>query len=330
MAPFLAAMQIDRNEPWLTGHEAERLPRATLGDVRHVRELYRQAFGRYPNLMRPHRYTEKMQWRKLFDFNPMFAVLSDKIAVRDFIASRVGSEVLPPLLWVGDKVEAIPFERLEPPYILKCSHGSGFNVFVTSHERLDIRGTREQLFQWLSTNFGLMQREPGYPPPNRARLLAERMLSGPNGSAPPERKLLVFHGRVRVINSVVVDRDRRRFDAYYDPDWNWLGWRAANQLHEEPLPRPEHLGELIRVAERLGAGFDHVRVDTYDAGGGIRVGELTLYSNSGLTPFVPDQADFVLGSWWRLRHPMLRASVPILKVKLRNVGSRIKRRMLPR
>jgi hypothetical protein len=50
--------------------------------------------GRKPRLLRPHRFTEKMQWRKLFDLNPVFAVISDKLAVRDFIAERIGADVL--------------------------------------------------------------------------------------------------------------------------------------------------------------------------------------------------------------------------------------------
>ena len=109
------------------------------------------------------------------------------------------------------------------------------------------------------------------------------------------------------VGTIVIDRDYGRSDAVYDRDWNRLGWRAQNQCHAQPLPRPARFEELITLAERLGAGFDHVRVDTYDGTGGIRVGELTLYNLGGLIRFVPDEADFVLGSWWRLRHPVLRA-----------------------
>ena len=36
----------------------------------------------------------------------------DKIASRDYIADRVGIDKLPELLWVGDKLEEIPFDDL--------------------------------------------------------------------------------------------------------------------------------------------------------------------------------------------------------------------------
>src|SRR5258708_26036334 len=106
-----------------------RLRRPNLFHLRRVVKDYHQAFRRYPNLLRPKRFTEKMQWRKLFDRDPLFAVLSDKIIVRDFIASRVASSFLPDLLWTGDDPDKIPFDALEPPYIVKCTHASGFYSF---------------------------------------------------------------------------------------------------------------------------------------------------------------------------------------------------------
>ena len=58
--------------------------------------------GFYPSLIFPTRYTEKIQWRKLFDLNPLYAVLCDKLAVRDVVRERIGPEYLVPLLWTGD------------------------------------------------------------------------------------------------------------------------------------------------------------------------------------------------------------------------------------
>jgi TupA-like ATPgrasp len=56
-----------------------------------------------------------------------------------------------------------------------------------------------------------------------------------------------------------------------------------------------------------------VRVDCYDWAGGLRVGELTLYNVSGLVSFKPDEADFLLGSYWRLGRPMWRALESLLR-----------------
>jgi hypothetical protein len=47
--------------------------------------------------MAPRRFTEKIQWRKLFDMNPVYAILCDKLAVRSYIAARIGEQFLVPL-----------------------------------------------------------------------------------------------------------------------------------------------------------------------------------------------------------------------------------------
>jgi hypothetical protein len=149
---------------------------------------YRGAHGRYPNLFRPRRFSEKMQWRKLFDLDPIYAVVTDKIDSREFITSRVADAVFPPLLWVGDTPDQIPFDTLEPPYVLKCSHGSGFNLIVRDRATLDIAATRDRLRGWLATNYSDIHREPGYLP-IKPRLLAEHILLEPDGSTPVEHKI---------------------------------------------------------------------------------------------------------------------------------------------
>lgn len=65
----------------------------------------------------------------------------------------------------------------------------------------------------------------------------------------------------------------------------------------------------IALAARLGQGLDHVRVDIYDAGTCFWIGELTLYSWSGYSRFVPDEADFELGSYWRIPSPGWRSII---------------------
>lgn len=78
--------------------------------IRRVRLMYLSHLGRKPRLYRPTRFSEKIQWRKLFDLNPIYTVLSDKLTVREFVAERVGAEMLIPLLWVGNDPDSLPFE----------------------------------------------------------------------------------------------------------------------------------------------------------------------------------------------------------------------------
>ncbi len=287
------------------------LPAPTLSEIRQVFRDYHNAFGRYPNLVRPRRFSEKIQWRKLFDLDPVYAEVTDKLAAREFIAARVGAAYLPPLLWTGDTPDDIPFDRLEPPYVLKCSHGSGYNVVVYDRATLDVAATREVLRGWLAVNYGHRFREPGYIP-LRPRLLAERMMLEADGTPALEHKIFVFGGKARMIHSVAVKRERARFDSFHDRDWRPLAWRGINPPVETELARPAQLDKFLALAERLAAGFDHLRVDLYEWGGEPRAGELTPYNWSGLTEFQPEEAELALGEWWRLRFPFRRAVAAML------------------
>jgi hypothetical protein len=288
------------------------LQRSNLSSLRQVFNDYHRVFGRYPNLVRSKRFTEKMQWRKLFDRHPLFAVLSDKIAAREFIASRVGANFLPDLLWTGTDPDKIPFDALEPPYVVKSTHGSGFySLIVSGGEAVEAELARERFREDLARNYGSMSCEPGYFSVPR-RLMAERLLVQPDGSPPLEHKMLVFNGCVRVIQTNVVTRDRNRYETYYDSDWNRLCWYSNIDRYEHQLTRPDRLDDLIALGEHLGDGFDFIRVDSYDWEGGIRVGELTLYHQGGLVRLNPDEADFVLGSYWEVKYPIVRAFLSTL------------------
>jgi len=278
--------------------------------IRRVRRNYRRAHRVRCRLFRPRRYTEKVQWRKLFDLDPRFAVLSDKIAVREYIAQRVGAELLPPLLWTGYDADTVPLETLERPFIVKSTHASGHTVRVHRSDVVDVGAARDLFRSWQRYNHFRELTEPGYGPV-RPGLIVERLLQRPDGTPPVERKVWVFHGRVRFVQSVYLVGDKTSHTAFHDRDWRRQYFYIRTPPIAEDLPRPPQLDRIIDVAERLGADFDHVRVDLYDVGDRIWAGEITCYPYSGLTPFQPNDADLLVGSCWQIDRPLLRALVTI-------------------
>ena len=110
--------------------------------IAQVRKVYFSVHGRAPNIFRPRRFTEKMQWRKLFDDNPVYPVLCDKLAVRDFIAARIGDRYHVPVLWIGAPAD-IPFDQLEPPYVIKSNHACGQVIMVAGRASLNPAAIRQ-------------------------------------------------------------------------------------------------------------------------------------------------------------------------------------------
>ena len=276
--------------------------------IRRVWRQYNHHMGRPLHLFRPHRFTEKMQWRKLFDLDPIYAVFCDKVATREYTAQRLGSDAVVPMLWLGRDPAALPFETLRAPYIIKCSHGSGWNIVVRDNDPKDYDTMRAQLGRWLATDYGIGSSEPGYSAVPR-RLLVEPPLTH-QGGFPIECKFFMFSGVARLVllRANYGDLGHERTQAHYDMQWRMLPLRTLDApCSTTPVPRPPEFDTMRVMAERLAEGLDHIRVDFLVSDGRVYVGELTSYHESGMTRFEPDRMDFVLGEWWQLRLPFLRA-----------------------
>jgi hypothetical protein len=114
--------------------------------------LYKRAIGQELNLKHPRTFTEKMQWVKLYDHNPLKTQLADKYLVREWIIDRIGEKYLIPLLGVWDSFDEIDFDLLPNQFVLKANHASGMNIIVTDKSRLDMYDAKEKFDKWLKIN----------------------------------------------------------------------------------------------------------------------------------------------------------------------------------
>lgn len=89
----------------------------------------------------------------MYDRDPRLTMLADKLHVRDYVACKVGSNYLIPLLWSGDKPEDIPFDELPLRFVIKTNHGCSYNIIVKDKTQLDYKQIKKQLKKWIETNF---------------------------------------------------------------------------------------------------------------------------------------------------------------------------------
>ena len=105
-----------------------------------LKEWYFDATGETLNLDNPQTCNEKIQWLKLYDSTPLKSRLADKFAVRSWIKEKIGEQYLVPLLGVWDRFDDIDFDSLPQKFVLKCNHGSGYNIIVTDKSKFDLGG----------------------------------------------------------------------------------------------------------------------------------------------------------------------------------------------
>jgi len=255
--------------------------------------------GYWPHLRNPRSFEEKVTARMLFDRDPRWTLLSDKLQVRDYVTAKVGTEILIPLLWTGKRSQDIPFETLPKQFVIKANHGCAYNIIVDDKSRFDPVPARSKIDRWLSENFchdyvlGTAWAYRNIPP----RIMVEAFI-GENGSPPVDYKFFCFGGKVEMFK-MDFDRFTDHSVAFFDRDCRPL------EVHEVGLTRfdrivvfPPKIREMIELAEKLAEGLDFIRVDLYNVGNRIYFGELTCYPGGGNGPWHPESFDFLWGGKW--------------------------------
>lgn len=270
-----------------------------MDDERYLRLLYHGVLGRPIHLNPPVLYSEKMQWLKLHDKNPIYTQLCDKIAVREYVSRLAGEQYLIPLLGIWENPDQIDFDSLPNRFVLKCTHDSGSAILCADKSKFDRNAAKETLKKKLRRDYSLAGREWPYHDVPR-RILAEMHLGDEDGTPPVDYKFFCFHGKVKLILIYVHQEDGNNFSYTFLPDFSEFPIYRNDDEQYPTYARPAHLDEMITIAETLSEGFAHMRVDLYDTVEGVKFGEITLHSSSGLSISMTERGEVYLGGMLQL------------------------------
>ncbi|MDY0148589.1 MAG: ATP-grasp fold amidoligase family protein [Kiritimatiellia bacterium] len=265
-----------------------------------IARQFELTFGRPLDWEQPRTLNEKMQWLKRYYREPLQRVAADKVAVREHVRARVGSDVLIPLLAVYRRAADIRFDELPAAFALKVNHGSGQNWIVRDKAHVDERRVRRQFREWMAISHYAESREWPYRG-IKPLIVAEELLVDDHGQIPSDYKLHCFGGQVACIQ-VDLERDTDHRRNFYDTQWQqlpfiWSEWDGDRPLWPtgREVPRPALLPEMIRLAEALSADFPYVRIDLFHCHNKLYFGEITFFHGGGFERFEPADYDQNLG-----------------------------------
>lgn len=257
------------------------------------------------NLRNPKTYNEKLEWLKLYDRNPMYTQMVDKVGAKDYVKERIGEEYLIPTLGVWNSFDEIDFSKLPKQFVLKCTHDSGGLVICRDKNKLDLENVKKKINRSLKSNYYLWGRE--YPYKNvKPRILAEKYMEDEAETQTlTDYKIFCFDGEPKIIMTVRGGHENEQdiVRRMYDENWNLYGVG----LHgKKPVPMPEDkptkLSEMLDIARKLSKGIKHLRVDLYEIQGKVYFGELTFYHMSGTEEFNPESYNELFGSFIHLEN----------------------------
>jgi len=269
-------------------------------DKQMLQLQYRIKTGHKLNLKNPERYTEKLQWYKLYYRDPIMADCADKFDVRKIVSGRGLNHILNECYGVFDSPQDIPLDLLPNSFVLKDTLGGGGNsvILVRDKNSIDRVGLLKQLYQWVDTpiykkNVG---REWVYEK-RRHRVIVEKLLDCSNGDL-PDYKFFCFNGEPVYLYLMRNYREHHEQGelAFLDKNFKLL---KAHRTDFKPVTvqpqKPRNYEKMVEMAKILSAGFPHVRVDFYNIDGNIIFGEMTFFNASGYFQLEPDEFDFELG-----------------------------------
>ena len=276
---------------------------ALFPDETYLRLMHRLELRRKLDLKDPKRYNDKLQWLKLHCHRPEFTMMADKVAVKPFVAEKIGAEYVAPLLGVWDRVEDIDWDSLPQKFVLKTNHdGGNFGVVICKDkDTFDRAKAAKRLKASMRRNTYLLGREWPYKNIQR-KVFAEEFIEDKGRGELLDYKFYCFDGEVKIVfiasgrqslKEVCID--------YYDADCNHIdGLRQSHPNAPVPPAKPDHFDLMKELAEKLSAGILHVRVDFYEANGKVYFSELTFFPYGGWASFHPDEYDTILGDYLKL------------------------------
>ncbi len=274
-----------------------------------------QNCGHLPSVAVPETTDEKYLWRKIFDRNPLFVTLSDKLETKRYMAERFPAVKTAQVLWEGDDIRNAPRELLDLPGFLKANHASGFN-FRLGTSAPDLDELHRLTRKWLRVRYHTKHGEWGYAGV-RPRLFIEEDLGADATDELTDFTIYAYNERITHFATMHGHKTNHVKVARFDGDGKRLARPLAgaskvlgkDQLGQEMIASvlpatyrlPPGFEQMLSYSRELTKGCDHLRVDFIWNGHDFFLTEVTIYSMAGYIDYEDDALIRQMASSWELR-----------------------------
>ena len=265
----------------------------------YLKLFFYNNMGYQLDLKKPKTFNEKLQFLKLYDRNPLYTDLVDKIKVKEYISDKIGGKYNIKILKVFNSLKEIDFSCLPEKFVIKCNHNSQGGLFICKDKtNLNEKNVFCNLKSSFRKNYFYLGREWPYKNVKR-KIFAEELIEDESGHSLVDYKFFCFNGKVDSV-MVCVGRYEKGGTKFYFLDKNWeiKRYNKSSLDLKEPIniPKPTNIDEMIDICEKLSKNMPFVRIDLYNVKGKIYFGELTFYPESGVDSNILPEADLYFGN----------------------------------
>ena len=249
----------------------------------------------------PKTFNQKIQFRKLYDKNPLYSICADKYAVRKFVKKRIGEEYLIPIYLETNKLTKEQWEKLEAPFVIKPNHDSGTVEIIKDKTKVNRDKILNDINRFLKIDYGKVSLEKYYSDIKDRKIVVEKFLK----ENIEDFKFHVFNLKEETKIFIQIDRDR--FSGHkrniYDENLNKIDMKFVKNYEffdkdiKEEISK-ETLEKMKKIVKELSRDFEYSRIDLYNVDGKIYFGEITFCPEGGFGDINPIDWDYKFGSYW--------------------------------
>lgn len=262
--------------------------------------VFYKNYGRWINKKNPVYLDEKLLILRgsVYYKNKLITKCVDKYEVRKYVEKVVGEGILNQIYGVFLNANEINWDIFPVSFVVKCNHGSGYNIIVKDKNKFNYSDAIKKLNYWMKEDFGIISSELQYKNIPR-KIIVEKYIPSVDSSVPIDYKFFCSKGNV-ICCLVVLGRDKEEKRIYVDKDFNDLKFVDEYRGTDYKRFKPKSYSQMIDVASSLSKDFPFVRVDLYDLQGSILFGELTFTPHGCIHKYLPIEAQKWIGSFIQL------------------------------
>lgn len=246
----------------------------------YIRASYIYNRHKLPNLKNPKNLSEiilsSMDTGEIIKYTDYV----DKIKVREILSAWGYSAYLTELYGVWEHFDHIDIKNLPQSFALKTNHGCGSHYICKNKSTFNVSHARQILNEAMGKNFGKIEPQYRYVNP---RIYCEEYIDDGSGDLPIDYKFHCFNGDIKCILVVSERKEGSYKRQVYNRNWESMPHYINPKFKSDfEIDQPLNLNLMIHIATDIAKKFEFVRVDFYDLGDRVIIGELTFSPQGGI------------------------------------------------
>lgn len=237
------------------------------------------------NLENPQNIVDRINWYKIYDKDPRKVKWADKIyAMRNLKDMGLSDIIIPPVFYTYDYLARETYLALpDGKYIIKCNHGSGWNMRFEKKPGFDPTYMLNKIKEWYYLNYAYVT---GYE--WQYEQITPGIIIQPDYGQLKDWMFWCENGEIKYVQTArKLGKNLEEFFTFTDADGN----KPDAYIGVEPMrfhlleSEKVILEKMKPIAKTLASDFKFVRVDLYYINGQVKFGELTFSPCSGKLKF---------------------------------------------